>query len=82
MAWKSMDSAPKDQKRFLAVCEDGHICFARWDGWNFVIVNNGDYHCGGYGNDYTPKPENEYSDYEPLTHWQPLPKPPRELLSR
>lgn len=73
--WEPIESITKD-KDFLAVCADGHVCIARIDYGQAVVINNGDYNFGGYGNDYETKPFNQYSNYERITHWQPLPAPP------
>lgn len=78
VGWRGIESAPRDGSRVVGLCADGYVCFIRWDGYGeFHIVNNGDYIDGGYGNDYRTKQYSDFSDYERVTHWMPLPPPPK-----
>lgn len=77
--WMPIETAPRDGKTVLFYC-DGDTRKGYADLYYFYIINNGDYHDGGYGRDYRCDPENKGRDYgyDMPTHWQPIPAPPKD----
>ena len=76
MEWISVDDRlPDTYQEVLVFGNDEYnnlgrgvwIGYYRYDDWH--IVNNGDYIDGGYGRDYINSK---------ITHWMPLPKPPKQ----
>jgi len=74
--WHSMDTSNPQGDRFLLKGElySGGIyiemgCYDE----GFCIVNNGDYHDGGYGNHYVTGRGSDYSNYGRPRFWSPLP---------
>jgi hypothetical protein len=75
--WRPISTLARDGKNVLFYC-DNDVRKGYADEWGFHIVNNGDYHDGGYGSDYQCDDKNKSSDYgySIPTHWMPLPQPP------
>lgn len=72
--WRlASDLPPRDQEVMLYVA--GGFEKGYHDGRNWRIVNNGDYHFGGYGNDYTTDEKPGEYGYPHPTHWAALSKP-------
>lgn len=75
MQWQTIDSAPKDGATILGWSEYmDEPCTVRWrnnewesswDGWEVV--------------EYMSDFGTEYRDPGPVTHWMPLPEPPKDV---
>lgn len=62
MKWKTIDSAPRDGRWFIAYSEDAYV----------PIICMFDIKAKSFTG-FSPNPGKEYS----LTHWAPLPEPPK-----
>jgi len=76
MQWRPIETAPRNGC-WLGLHSDGDMNICKIEYGIPVVLNNGDYDAGGYGRNYKTKAHNEFSDYERLTHWMPVPKPPQ-----
>lgn len=79
--WRTIDSAPKDGSEFLAydaTTGKQDVCYIRREnGWVEAVQCDGEYgpHDGEFAGDLIVDGERLWSK---ITHWMPLPEPPKD----
>lgn len=77
--WISVNNRPEKDGKYLCYLESGNVCEAYYDS---MIASEGEFPfgewVGRFDSDTLGFIDTDWQPYDAITHWQPLPEPPKD----